>query len=82
MFKYINNFLMNKILIFSAGRSDFGLLLPIINILKKKNNIQLAISSQHLDKRFGSTIEEIEHNKIKLCYKNKEVLKNTQLHNN
>ena len=70
---------MNKILIFSAGRSDFGLLLPIINILKKNHDIQLAISSQHLDKRFGSTIKEIKDNKIKVAYKNKEILKNTGL---
>jgi GDP/UDP-N,N'-diacetylbacillosamine 2-epimerase (hydrolysing) len=72
---------MNKILIFSAGRSDFGLLLPIINFLKKKHNIDLAISSQHLDKRFGCAVEEIKENKIKLAYKNKELLKNTELNN-
>jgi GDP/UDP-N,N'-diacetylbacillosamine 2-epimerase (hydrolysing) len=72
---------MNNLLIFSAGRSDFGLLLPIINILKKNKKVKIIISSQHLDKRFGNTIDEIKEKKIKVHYKNKEKLTDTKLVN-
>jgi GDP/UDP-N,N'-diacetylbacillosamine 2-epimerase (hydrolysing) len=72
---------MYNLLIFSAGRSDFSLLLPIINILKKYKKVKIIISSQHLDKRFGNTINEIKEKKIKIHYKNKEKLRDTKLIN-
>jgi len=72
---------MSNLLIYSAGRSDFGLLLPIINILKKNKKVKIIISSQHLNKKFGKTINEIKEKKIKIYYKNKEKLRDTKLSN-
>ena len=56
-----------KILFFSSGRSDFELLLPIINKLQKNKSIQLnlIISGSHLSKRHGYTINEVKKHKIK-----------------
>jgi len=72
---------MHTIYIFSAGRSDFGLLCPIIKSLKKKIKANLMVSSQHSDIRFGNTIKEINEKNIKIVYQNREKLKNTKIKN-
>ena len=50
---------MNKILIFSGTRADYGLLTPLINVIYNKYKLNLVICNMHFSKKFGSTINEI-----------------------
>ena len=59
---------MNKILLFSGARADFGLLSPLINLIEKKFILHLAICNMHLSKKFGSTVNEIDKKKFKKIY--------------
>ena len=62
-----------KIVIFSGNRAEYGLLKPIIRVVKESKyfNYYLVISGAHLDKNFGNTISEIKkdgfkvHNELK-----------------
>ena len=60
-----------KIVIFTAARSDFGIMKKtIIKLSNDKNiNFNLLIGSAHYSKSFGLTIEEID--KIKLNKKSR-----------
>ena len=51
-----------KILIFSAGRSDFDRLLPMIDRLNKVSffKLKVVLGHAHLNKDFGYTLREIE----------------------
>ena len=55
---------MKKILVFSAGRSDFDRYLPFINALKNTNKVKIKIyaSKAHLIKKFGNTNKYIKKN--------------------
>ena len=54
-------------LIFTVGRSDFGILKNIILYLEKSKlfNSKLIITGAHFSKIFGNTINEIKRDKIK-----------------
>ena len=58
---------MRKILVFSAGRSDFGILKNLIKKinLSKEFNLTLVIGPAHNTNVFGSTNNEINELKIK-----------------
>ena len=53
---------MKKILVFSAGRSDFDRYFPFINALKntKKVKIKIYVSKAHLVNKFGNTNKYIK----------------------
>jgi len=55
---------MKKILVFSAGRSDFDRYLPFINALKNTNKVKIKIyaSKAHLINKFGNTNKYIKKN--------------------
>ena len=61
---------MKKITIgvFTTSRSEFGVLLPLINKFKKSNRISLKVfaGGSHFLKSCGKTIKEIKLNKIKI----------------
>ena len=56
-----------NILIFTSGRSDFDLLLPIIKRFKKNKiiNLTLLVSGSHLSAKHGLTIDYIKTKNIK-----------------
>ena len=58
---------MKKILVFTAGRSDFGILKNLINKINSHKffNLTLFIGPAHSSKVFGFTSKEIETLKIK-----------------
>lgn len=64
---------MKKIAIFSAARSDFGILKNIILKLEKDKrfDLDLIVNSAHLSSKFGETIKEINEINVK----NKIILK-------
>ena len=66
---------MNKILIFSGTRADYGLLTPLINVLQNKYKLNLAICNMHFSKKFGSTINEINKKKFNKIYTIKNIPK-------
>ena len=51
-----------KICVFTGGRAEYGILLPLLKILQAKKNIDLTIlvSGMHLSREFGLTYKEIE----------------------
>ena len=57
---------MKEILVFTAGRSDFGILKNLISKIKshKSFNLTLIIGPAHNSKIFGFTKQEIENLKI------------------
>ncbi len=66
---------MNKILIFSGTRADYGLLTPLIDVLQNKYKLNLAVCNMHFSKRFGSTIKEINKKKFDKIYSIKNLPK-------
>ena len=58
---------MKKIAIFSAARSDFGILKNLIIKLEKDKrfDLDLIINSVHLSNKFGNTINEINELNVK-----------------
>lgn len=60
-----------KILFFTGNRSEFGLLLPIIERVKNdiKMDYKLIVSGSHISDNYGNTIKEIENNNINIDYK-------------
>ena len=52
-----------KICIITGSRADYGLLKPLIHILNIDPEIDLSIiaTAQHLEKKFGLTFKDIEH---------------------
>lgn len=53
---------MKKICVFTGGRAEYGLLKPLLTLLKNNNNIELQIlvSGMHLSREFGLTYRLIE----------------------
>ena len=62
---------MKKIIFFSVGRSDYGIMRNIILAANndKKIKSSLIITGSHLSKFFGETISEIKKDKIKDIHK-------------
>lgn len=54
---------MKKIAVVTATRAEYGLLLPVIQELRKQENneliIHLIVTGTHLSQQYGMTIEEI-----------------------
>lgn len=55
-----------KIAVFTGNRAEFGLLYPVIRKMSadKALDVRLIISGSHLQKDFGSTIQEIDDSRI------------------
>ena len=55
-----------NILIFTSGRSDFDLLLPIVKKIKKINSIrsELVVSGSHLSKKHGLTLNYVKKQNV------------------
>ncbi len=75
--------LKKKVLFFTGSRADYGILKPLIVELKKKNSLEvkLAAAGQHFSKTFGYTHKHISRDGIKINYKSKIKLENTDLKN-
>tara|TARA_Y200000002_G_C22688499_1_gene666960 strand:- start:6595 stop:7734 length:1140 start_codon:yes stop_codon:yes gene_type:complete len=71
---------MKKILVISAGRSDYDRYYPIISELNKKKRIKLwlCLTRSHQENIFGKTINYIskEFNIFKNSYKSKKIFNN------
>ncbi|MBE7560122.1 UDP-N-acetylglucosamine 2-epimerase (hydrolyzing) [bacterium] len=53
---------MKRILVVTGTRAEYGLLRPVIRAIARhpQLHLQLAVTGTHLEKRFGSTINEIQ----------------------
>ena len=62
---------MNKIIIITGSRAEYGLLRLLIKKIKKikKFSTKLVVTGSHLSKTHGYTIEEIRKDNIKIDYK-------------
>ena len=62
---------MKSILVISGSRSDYDLLFPILQNLKKSKKIylKLAVTGSHLNKGFGLTYKKIIKDNFKIDYK-------------
>ena len=69
-----------KILFVTSNRADFGLLSNLIKIVQKnkKFNSLVITLGQHLDKKYGSSINEIRKDKIKKIFKMKKKIKSSK----
>jgi GDP/UDP-N,N'-diacetylbacillosamine 2-epimerase (hydrolysing) len=63
--------MIQKILIFTGTRAEYGLLSGLIQILKKdpKYQIELLVSGTHLSEKFGFSYKEIESDGHKIRFK-------------
>ena len=61
---------MKKIAVFTATRSEYGLMKTLIKKIDESDNFDLSliVSSTHLDQRFGKTIDEIQKDGITPSY--------------
>ena len=61
---------MKKIAVFTATRSEYGLMKTLIKKIDESDNFHLSliVSSTHLDQRFGKTIDEIQKDGITPSY--------------
>ena len=61
---------MKKIAIVTATRAEFGLLMPVIQELRRYENdelkVELIVTGTHLENAYGYTIDEIEANGIRI----------------
>lgn len=62
---------MKSILVISGSRSDYDLLFPVLQHLKKsrKIHLKLAVTGSHLTKSFGLTYKKIIKDNFKIDYK-------------
>ena len=60
-----------NILFFSSGRSDYDLIKPVIDKLKKFNhfNSYLILTGSHLSKQHGQTFKNIDQKLVKRLFK-------------
>ena len=70
-----------NIIFFSANRAEYSLIQPFLKIFSsnKKFNVSLIVAGSHLDKKFGSTLIEIEKDKVNILAKIKIPLKTNTL---
>ena len=59
---------MKKICVITGSRADYGLLVPLMNYIKKdrKLSLQIFVTGSHLSKNFGNTFKEILLDKFKI----------------
>ena len=57
---------MKKIAVFTGTRAEYGLMKTLIKKIKESNlfDLNLIVSSTHLDPRFGNTISEIMNDDV------------------
>lgn len=64
---------MKKIAVVTTTRAEFGLLMPVINELRKYENdalrVELIVSGTHLSKEYGYTLDEIIRCNVRVDYK-------------
>ena len=60
-----------NILFFSSGRSDYELIKPIINELKRNDNFNsyLILTGSHLSKMHGQTFKNVDQKLTKKLFK-------------
>lgn len=70
-----------NIVFFSANRAEYSLIQPFLKIFSSNNkfNVGLIVAGSHLHKKFGSTIDEIQKDNIKILSKIKVPLKTNSL---
>ena len=70
---------MKKVLIFTGGRADFGILKPLIKKIdkSKKFRLILAAGSHHYSKKLGFTYREVLGEKLKINYSTQGQIKST-----
>ncbi|MDB3987476.1 UDP-N-acetylglucosamine 2-epimerase [Candidatus Pelagibacter sp.] len=70
-----------NIIFFSANRAEYSLIQPFLKIFSShsKFKVHLIIAGSHLDKKFGTTYDEIRKDKIKIISKIKIPLKTNSL---
>lgn len=77
------NNLKRKITVTTGTRSEYGILRPLLNEIKKskKSDLHLIVAGMHLSKKHGSTINEIIKDGFKISTKIKMIpLGNTNYH--
>ena len=59
---------MKKVCFFTGSRAEYGLLKPLMQDIKKDNelNLQILVSGMHLSSEFGYTYKEIESDGFKI----------------
>ncbi len=69
-----------NIVFFSANRAEYGLIYPFLKIFAKNRNFNLkfVVAGSHLEKKFGSTIDEIKKDNIKIYKEIKIPLKTNE----
>jgi len=62
---------MQKICIITGTRAEYGLLKPLIDILRKDEDVtlQLVVTGSHLSHEFGYTVQEIEKDGVQISDK-------------
>lgn len=64
---------MKKIAVVTSTRAEFGLLAPIVNELRRKEEnsfrTHLIVTGTHLSKRYGMTVQEIDNSGFRIDYK-------------
>ena len=72
-----------NIVFFSANRAEYGLIYPFLKIFSenKKFNLKFVVAGSHLEKKFGSSINEIKKDNINIFTKLKVPLKTDELEN-
>lgn len=63
-----------KILCMTGTRADYPRVKPLLKLLNKKKNVnlQLFVTGQHMEKKFGYTVKEIRKDKFKI-YKTSKI---------
>ena len=61
---------MIEYIFFTSSRSEFSILINLLNLYKnnKKNNFKIIVTGSHLNKKFGSTKNEIDKDFKKYIY--------------
>ena len=61
---------MKKIAVVTTTRAEYGLLMPVINEMRKYENdtlkVELIVSGTHLSKEYGHTIDEISRSNMRI----------------
>ena len=61
---------MEKIAVFTGGRSEYGLLRPLLALMKADKDIQmcLIVSGSHLSDKFGRTVELVKEDGFEVSF--------------
>ena len=58
----MSKYKLKNVAILTTSRADYSILRNLINLFKlsKKINFKLIVSGQHISKKYGNTLNEIE----------------------